>query len=538
MKRFAQCSLIALARPRERERRYFDLKRVAFIGIAAALLAGCQDQPLPTSPDAPRSLAVTADAADGGTWTLTGSMSVPRRDHTATLLNDGTVLVVGGSGGGGPLLYNPATQAFSSAGTTVFGHGSLPSATKLLDGTVLIVGGESALTSAEIYDPATLTFSATTGGTHANRRGHSATLLNDGRVLLAGGQDQLPKGVVTHALAELYDPSTGTFSLTASLNDHRSVHSATLLPSGNVLIVGGIQTTSPGIGFSLASAEIYSVGGASFSFTGSLTTGRGDLWIWSGSSLLGNGKVLVVGGTTAAAELFDPATGTFSATGSMATRHHVGTATLLSDGRVLVAGGNIGPFPVVITGRAELYNPATAVFTLAATMNVRRQQHSATLLLDGQVLVVGGFGGVSGANLSSAELYIPLQRFIQVDIDIKPGSDPNSINCYNDKEVITVAILTTEDFDATTVDHTTVTFEGASETHVNKKTGVARRHEEDVDGDGDTDLVFHFRFGDTGFSCADIADGDKSANLTGTLTGETEDGTPIEGEDNLRLVRG
>ncbi|NIM48758.1 MAG: hypothetical protein GTN78_10340, partial [Gemmatimonadales bacterium] len=86
---------------------------------------------------------------------------------------------------------------------------------------------------------------------------------------------------------------------------------------------------------------------------------------------------------------------------------------------------------------------------------------------------------------------------IEVDIDIKPGSDPNSINCNNENGVVTVAILTTEDFDALTVDHATVTFEGASETHVDKKTGEPRRHEEDVDGDGDTDLVLHFRFGDT-----------------------------------------
>ena len=90
---------------------------------------------------------------------------------------------------------------------------------------------------------------------------------------------------------------------------------------------------------------------------------------------------------------------------------------------------------------------------------------------------------------------------IQVDIDIKPGNDPNSINCNNENETIAVAILSTDDFDATTVDHTTVTFEGASETHVDKKTGSARRHEEDVDGDGDTDLVLDFRLGDTDLTC-------------------------------------
>ena len=116
---------------------------------------------------------------------------------------------------------------------------------------------------------------------------------------------------------------------------------------------------------------------------------------------------------------------------------------------------------------------------------------------------------------------------IEVDLDIKPGSDPNAINCTTAKGVIPVAILTTSDFDATTVDHTTVTFEGASEIHVSKKTGVAVRHVEDVDDDGDLDLVFHFRFGDTGLTC------DSSE---GTLTGEPFDGTPVSGTDAVHVI--
>jgi hypothetical protein len=121
---------------------------------------------------------------------------------------------------------------------------------------------------------------------------------------------------------------------------------------------------------------------------------------------------------------------------------------------------------------------------------------------------------------------------IEVDIDIKPGSDPNSINCKvkpNQNAVIAVAILTTDDFDAMMVDHTTVSFEGATEAHVDKKTGEPSRHEEDVDGDGDMDLVFHFRYGDTSLTCA---------STEGTLVGETFDGIPIEGTDAVRMVGG
>ncbi|MGB3715353.1 MAG: YncE family protein [Candidatus Promineifilaceae bacterium] len=115
---------------------------------------------------------------------------------------------------------------------------------------------------------------------------------------------------------------------------------------------------------------------------------------------------------------------------------------------------------------------------------------------------------------------------ISVEIDIKPGSDPNSINCRNKKESIAVAILTTDDFDALSVDHTTVSFQGASEFH--KARGKLVRHEEDVDYDGDLDLVFHFRLKDTSLSCDSVE---------GTLIGETYSGFAIEGMDAVRMIK-
>jgi hypothetical protein len=148
----------------------------------------------------------------------------------------------------------------------------------------------------------------------------------------------------------------------------------------------------------------------------------------------------------------------------------------------------------------------------------------------GQVgLHVASFSASStGGGFDLCSVILEVVEQIEVDIDIKPSSDPNSINCNDNTEVISVAILTTDEFDAMTVDHSTVTFENASEIHINKKSGETRRHdEEDVDLDGDIDLVFHFYLGDTSLTCS---------ATDGTLSGETFDGQAITGTDAIRMV--
>lgn len=145
--------------------------------------------------------------------------------------------------------------------------------------------------------------------------------------------------------------------------------------------------------------------------------------------------------------------------------------------------------------------------------------------------VFGAVGSSTGTPDTSGlvaafELVLP---FIEVEIDIKPGNEPISINCENDKGVISVAILTTGEFDATTVEHTTVIFGGASETHLDKKADGPRRHEEDVDNDGGTDLVLHFQLAATNLTCE---------STEGSLTGETFDGGAIAGTDAVRMVGG
>jgi hypothetical protein len=229
------------------------------------------------------------------TWSFTGSMGAQRAFHTATVLNNGQVLVTGGRnrlqyGLNTALLYNPATETFSPTGNLNTGrHNS--TATLLNNGKVLIAGGDSYIgaqhfcySSAELYDPSSGEFTFT-GSMHAARCGYSApgftaTLLNDGQVLIAGGGSEP---------AELYDPSSGTFTLTGSLNTPRFSHTATLLPNGEVLIAGGTDTTGSTY---LISAELYNPSTGSFSNTGSMHTARAFFT----ATLLGTGEVLAAAG--------------------------------------------------------------------------------------------------------------------------------------------------------------------------------------------------------------------------------------------------
>jgi hypothetical protein len=196
--------------------------------------------------------------------------------------------------------------------------------------------------------------------------------------------------------------ASGTFSPTGSMSTRRIYQTATLLGDGRVLVVGGENGSSR-----LASAELYDPKTGTFSPTGSLSTTRTG----QTATLLADGRVLVAGGYDgssflASAELYDPNTGTFSPTGSLSTTRTGHTATLLADGRVLVAGGNSNESGILAT--AELYDPKTGKFSPTGSMAVARIDHTATLLPDGRVVVVGGIADVHGSkSLASAELYDP-----------------------------------------------------------------------------------------------------------------------------------
>lgn len=315
--------------------------------------------------------------------------------HTATLLPNGKVLIVGGGNGskstdlsvvGQAELFDPATASFGGAGTDARIYHS---ATLLNNGDVLLAGGGSPGSTADL-EVATSGLFVPTGEMALGRNWHTATILNDGRVLVAGGfgPDDTPV-----AEAELYDPGSGKFAKVADMSRAR-VPTSTLLPNGMVLIVGGDS-----------SAELFDPSTGIFTLTGNLTVPRDS----HTATLLLDGRVLIVGtqmGAGTSAELYDPATGRFMATGSMQTPRWYHTATLLPDGTVLVAGGVINTDNLV-TSTTEIYDPATGTFTPGPDMGQARCWHTATLLPGGKVLLVGGSSlwGVDAASLASAEIY-------------------------------------------------------------------------------------------------------------------------------------
>ena len=304
----------------------------------------------------------------GETWTLTGSLELGRTIFTATLLRTGKVLVAGGAISSANStatceLYDPATGTWANTGAMRIARNS-HTATLLLDGKVLVAGGFNRnqgvdLSSAELYDPATGTWTDT--GTLATaRNAHTATLLLDGRVLVAGGA--IGSTFTSHATAELFDPATGSWTSTAPMNSARQIFCATLMPNGQVLVTGGISA-----GTVLSQAELYDSDTATWRPTGSLSQKRAGYT----ATLLPNGKVLAVAGlndlTTLAvvdsAELYDPATRNWNPAGTLTTARYAQTATLLSSGQVLIAAGAQGSPPTWLSS-AELYDSTSGPITL------------------------------------------------------------------------------------------------------------------------------------------------------------------------------
>ena len=353
------------------------------------------------------------EQTQSATFTTTGAMTTPRYNLRPVLLPNGKVLVDGSADNSGLAystaeLYDPSSGTWALTGAMATRR-FVDTATLLTNGLVLIAGGwtgSGRLASAELYNPATGTWSLTASmGTP--RVGHTATLLPNGKVLVAGGDGGGPTPPYTLDTAELYDPVTATWTTTGQMPNRHYMHTATLLQNGKVLVAGGESGTN-----ALSTAELYDPNRGSWTPVGPMTIARD----YHTASLLPDGQVLVAGGHTgsvatypfgcvSSAELYNPETGTWTATSPMRTGRTQHTATLLPNGTVLVASGQTGSnYTPIIT--AELYIPTSRTWTPTSNLHVARFVHSAVLLPSGKVLLTGGWNALHGS-LSSAELYTP-----------------------------------------------------------------------------------------------------------------------------------
>ncbi len=329
----------------------------------------------------PGVLATTAEIYDpvAVTWTVAAAPLTLRQSHTATLLTNGLtngkVLVAGGANAiGTPLatvdFYDPVTGAWTAAPNINFVARKNFTATQLLDGTVLVVGGVGSVNvsikNVELYDPVANTWTVKTNlGTP--RSSHTATLLPNGKVLVAGGADASDNPLGS---SELYDPVANTWTPMANLNVARSLHTASLLPDGTVLIAGGTTPgAAPGSFVATNSAEIYTPPNSSVGLTG----------VWTPQTAF---------------------------TSSGCCQQHAATLMPSSNqlySNVLLTGGATTALTSV-SGVVK-YDPsqATNPWSVASSLQAARSQHTATLLSNGKLLVVGGWA--AGAALNTAELY-------------------------------------------------------------------------------------------------------------------------------------
>lgn len=341
-------------------------------------------------------------------WSITGSLQTARSGHTATLLPDGTVLVVGGQNTSGVERYEPAARVWTAVGALASSR-LKHTATLLPNGKLLIVGGWSVdpnFKAVELYDIASNSAIAGPNPTFSFSY-HSATLLLNGKVLVTGGYTGDNS---TQSKAALYDPTTNAWAAGAAMARARMSHTSTLLQNGRVLVVGGynVDAQSP------HGAELYDPTTNTWADAASIpvafTTGS--------ATLLPNGKVLLVSdfksnvkSTDPNAALYDPATNTWTLAGSNSTDHVNHTATLLSNGTVLTAGGGrYSASTGFTTGTdvCELYDPATNTWSLTNSLIMGpRSGHTATRLGNGSVLAAGG-SDVDGFGLparTDASLY-------------------------------------------------------------------------------------------------------------------------------------
>ncbi len=300
---------------------------------------------------------------------------IPRSNHTATRLANGTVLLTGGEGTAdhhelaSAQIFDWATRSIVNTGNMLTARQN-HTATLLPNGTVLIAGGEAAehpLAAVEIFDPSTGKFSST-ANLHEARYAQAAAPLPDGRVLICGGTGIAGKPLIS---AEIYDPRTKTFLRAGNMTAPRAYLSAVTMKDGTVLLAGGVGAT----------AEIFDAKTGVFKSLGRMGLQQNGTSVDKSrpsAVLLDNGQILVT--SAAGAEIFDSVTNAFHTIGPMATAHTETVDALLKSGRALITGGPM---------QTEIFDPKAGTFSAGPNLNGPHTGHTVTLLEDGSVFVAG-----------------------------------------------------------------------------------------------------------------------------------------------------
>ena len=335
-----------------------------------------------------------------GTWLLTSNMVGTLYGQNLVLLTNGMAFSYEGSSNGNPnsetetvQLFNPLSGTWAATTSGPVTRLS-PLVVTLTNGNVLACGGVG-LTNADIYNAATAIWSPVNSPMSNPHYGGTITLLANGKALAVGGDDI--NGDPT-AGAEIYNPTTQSWTPTTAMADSRSGHTATLLTNGLVLVASGVDAEEN----FLTTGYLYNPANGMWSNTGPVVTPRGG----ATATLLNNGHVLVAGGfdsnyhLLSSSELYDPVSNTWTSAGNMVHLHTDQIASLLTNGMVLIAGGadNSGA-----TANAEIYNPTTGIWGTTSSMQTNRSQFAAVLLKDGRVLAAGGYNGL--AVYASAETF-------------------------------------------------------------------------------------------------------------------------------------
>lgn len=360
------------------------------------------------------------------------NLSEPRFIHRTAKLLDGRVLITGGQSQNAPAsvitasvdIFDPSDNSITPAAPMTIRRWS-HTATTLADGRVLVTGGRTGntaatgivLNTAEIYDPVTNTWAETTTPMNVARRSHTATLLPNGKVLIAGGGNAVSTFTQQPIQSvELFDPATGSFTLIGNMITKRLGHSAILLRNGTVLISGGSEGT--GTFYPTTSAEIFDPASNTFTNAGPMNYSHlaqlpgilRDGRVVQGSSYYNPPHNSAGGIITSESEIYDPAAGTWTPINPMVKKRiDIGAQGLL-DGSLLVAGGvstRVGAGNLTFfQNTSEVYDPQSGQWKLSGIMSTGRDEFSGLLLDDGRVVISGGF--VSPATLlNTVEIYTP-----------------------------------------------------------------------------------------------------------------------------------